>query len=106
LRGRIPGDLTLRWIRADRALVADSWEAVEVPMSEASEAYEVEIMGVDGISVVRVLTTTQPQALYSATDQIADRVALLGPGDSLTIRIFQLSALLGRGAPRTVTLRF
>jgi len=105
-RGRLPGDLTLRWIRADRALVADSWEAVEVPMSEASEAYEVEIMGVDGISVVRVLTANQPQALYSATDQIADRGVLLGPGDSLTLRIFQLSALLGRGSPRTVTLNF
>lgn len=106
LRGRIPGDLTLRWIRADRALVADSWEAVEVPMSEASEAYEVEIMGGDGGSVARVLTASQPQALYSAADQIADRGALLGPSDSLTLRIFQLSALLGRGAPRTVTLSF
>ncbi len=106
LRGRLPGDLTLRWIRADRALVADSWEAVEVPMSEASEAYEVEIIGADGASVVRVLTASQPQALYSATDQIADHGALLGPGDSLNIRIFQLSALLGRGTPRTVTLSF
>ena len=106
LRGRIPGDLTLRWIRADRALVADSWEAVEVPMSEASEAYEVEIIRADGASVVRVLTASQPQALYSATDQIADHGALLGPGDSLTLRIFQLSALLGRGAARTVTLSF
>jgi len=106
LRGRIPGDLTLRWIRADRALVADSWEAVEVPMSEASEAYEVEIMGPDGISVTRVLNANQPQALYSGADQIADRGALLGPGDNLTLRIFQLSALLGRGAPRTVTLTF
>ncbi len=106
LRGRIPGDLTLRWIRSDRALVADSWEAVEVPMSEAREAYAVEIMGPDGTSVVRVLSANQPQALYSAADQIADRGALLGPGDSLTIRIFQLSALLGRGAPRIVTLSF
>ncbi len=106
LRGRIPGDLTLRWIRADRALVADSWEAVDVPMSEASEAYEVEILGPDGASVTRVLSTTQPQALYSAADQIADRGALLGPGDSLTIRVFQLSALLGRGAPRMITLDF
>ena len=27
-------------------------------------------------------------------------------GDTLTIRIFQLSALVGRGAPKTVTLTF
>ena len=56
--------------------------------------------------MVRVLSANQPQAVYSAADQIADRGALLGPGDSLTIRIFQLSALLGRGALRTVTLSF
>ena len=72
-------------------------------MSEASEAYEVEIMGTDGSSALRVLTANQPQTLYSAADQITDRGALLALGDSLTIRIFQLSALLGRGAPRTVT---
>ena len=49
------------------------------------------------------MTANQPQTLYSAADQITDRGALLALGDSLTIRIFQLSALLGRGAPRTVT---
>ena len=27
------------------------------------------------------------------------------PGDSITARIFQLSALIGRGAPKTVTLQ-
>ena len=63
-------------------------------------------MGPDGSSVVRLLRANQPQAVYNASDQIADRGALLGPDDSLTIRIFQLSALLGRGAPRTVTLSF
>ena len=31
---------------------------------------------------------------------------LLAPGDTLTIRIFQLSALIGRGAAKTVTLTF
>jgi len=106
LRGRLPGDYTITWIRRDRDLSADSWELAEIPMSEASEAYEVEIMGADGGSVVRVLSARQPQALYSASQQITDRGALLGPGDSLTIRIFQLSALLGRGAPHAVTLTF
>ena len=32
--------------------------------------------------------------------------AALAPGDTLDVRIFQLSALVGRGAPKTVTLSF
>jgi hypothetical protein len=39
-----------------------------------------------------------------AADQITDWGALLGRGDTLTVRIYQLSALVGRGAPKTVTL--
>ncbi|WP_420024188.1 baseplate multidomain protein megatron (plasmid) [Cereibacter azotoformans] len=103
-RPRAPGDLTLRWTRRSRALAADSWGGLDVPVAEEVEAYEVEIL--DGSAVKRVLSTITTSALYSAADQIADWGAPLGPGDSLTIRIFQLSALIGRGAPRTVTLSF
>lgn len=45
-------------------------------------------------------------AVYTAADQTADWGAPLGPGDTLEIRIYQLSALVGRGAPKTVTLSF
>ncbi|MEH0072938.1 hypothetical protein V6L77_26300 [Pannonibacter sp. Pt2-lr] len=31
---RNPGDLILRWTRRSRALVADAWEQVEVPLAE------------------------------------------------------------------------
>jgi len=31
---RSPGDLTIRWTRRSRALVADAWEQVEVPLAE------------------------------------------------------------------------
>ena len=43
---------------------------------------------------------------YTAAQQLADLGALLGSGDTLPIRIFQLSALVGRGAPASVTLEF
>ncbi|WP_322890051.1 MULTISPECIES: baseplate multidomain protein megatron [unclassified Yoonia] len=102
--GRVPGDLILRWTRRDRALVADSWAAVEVPQSEAIEAYEVDIM--DGVTRKRVLATGTTSVVYASADQVADFGRLLGPGDTLTIRIAQLSALLGRGAMRAVTLHF
>jgi hypothetical protein len=103
-RPRAPGDLTIRWARRSRALSADSWGAVEVPLIEEIEAYEVELL--DGATVKRTLTATATSAVYTAAQQTADWGALLGPGDTLTIRIFQLSALIGRGAAKTVTLTF
>lgn len=101
---RIPGDLTIRWTRRSRALAADSWGAVEVPLIEEVEAYEVEIL--DGGMVKRTLAASATSAIYSAAQQTADWGALLGPGNTLTIRIYQLSALIGRGAVKTITLTF
>ena len=115
-RPRTPGDLTIRWTRRSRALAADSWGGLEVPLAEgergpgpqwghespANEAYEVEIL--DGSAVKRVLSATTTSAIYTAAQQTADWGALLGPCDTLDIRIFQLSALVGRGAAKTVTL--
>uniref|UniRef100_UPI0037CA4AD4 hypothetical protein n=1 Tax=Roseovarius salis TaxID=3376063 RepID=UPI0037CA4AD4 len=97
-----PSDLTIHWTRRSRALSADSWSGLEVPLAEDMEVYEVEIL--DGATVKRVLSTTTTSAVYTAADQTADWGAPLGPGDTLDIRIFQLSALVGRGAPKTVTL--
>ena len=101
---RSPGDLTIRWMRRSRSLAADTWGVGDVPLAEDSEAYEVEIR--DGSTVKRTLTTSTTSVLYTATLQTADWGAPLGPGQSLAIRIFQLSALIGRGAGRSVTLTF
>lgn len=101
---RATGDLTIRWTRRSRALAADNWGAVDVPLVEETEAYEIEIL--DGVAVKRMLTTSTTSAVYSSADQIADWGAMLGPGDTLDVRISQLSALVGRGAPKTVTLTF
>ena len=101
---REPGDLVIGWTRRSRALAADSWTAAEVPLAEEAEAYEVEIL--DGAAVVRTLATSTTSVTYTAAQQVADWGALLGPGDTLAIRIFQLSALVGRGAPASVTLEF
>lgn len=103
-RPRTPGDLTIRWTRRSRSLSADSWGAVEVPLIEDVEAYEVEIL--DGAVVKRTLTTSTTSTVYTTDQQTADWGALLGSGDTLDIRIFQLSALIGRGAAKTVTLVF
>lgn len=101
---RTTGDLTIGWTRRSRALAADNWGAVEVPLVEETEAYEVDIL--DSSTVKRVLSATTTSVLYTAAQQITDWGGLLAPGDTLTIRIFQLSALTGRGAAKTVTLKF
>ena len=75
-----------------------------MPLGEESEAYEVEIM--DGAAVKRTLATTTNSVTYSGAQQTEDWGALLGPGNTLSIRIFQLSALVGRGAPKVKTLIF
>ena len=87
-----------------RALAADSWNAPEVPLAEEAEAYEVEVL--DGGIAMRTLASATTSATYTAAHQLVDKGALLGVGDTLDLRIFQLSAVVGRGAPATVTLQF
>ncbi len=101
---RMPGDLTLRWTRRSRALVADAWEQVEVPLAEDFESYDVQIY--DGATVKRNLTVAVPSAVYTTAQQTADWGAPLGPGSTLAIRVYQLSNRLGRGDPAAVILQF
>ncbi|MBN8633223.1 MAG: hypothetical protein J0L76_20505, partial [Rhodobacterales bacterium] len=69
-----------------------------------SEGYEVDIL--DGATVKRTLSATTTSAVYTAAQQTADWGSTLGPGDTIDVRIAQLSSLVGRGATRTVTLNF
>ena len=85
------------WTRRSRALAADSWTAAEVPLAEEREAYEVEIL--DGADRVRTLRDHDDQRHLHRRPAARRLGALLGPGDTLDVRIFQLSALVGRGAP-------
>ena len=101
---RSPGDLTIRWTRRSRALVADAWEQVEVPLAEDLESYDVQIL--DGAVVKRTLTSSTTSVLYTSAQQTADWGAPLGPGQTLAIRIHQLSNRLGRGDPAAITLQF
>jgi hypothetical protein len=95
---RTVGDVNLTWIRRTR-IAGDSWDSVEVPLGEAEERYEIDIL--DGATVKRTLTTTSPAATYTAAQQTADFGA---PQSSLSLRICQLSATRGRGVPREATL--
>lgn len=95
---RESGGIVLRWIRRTR-IDGDSWAISEVPLGEASEAYEIDIL--DGTTVMRTLSAGAPSVLYAAADEMADFGA---PQASLSVRIAQMSAIVGRGFAAEATL--
>jgi hypothetical protein len=96
-------DLGISWKRRDRNLSADSWDQVEIPMSETSELYDLEILSADGSAVVRSLTDLPAAAAtYTAAMQAADYPS--GIPNPLIVRMYQKSSVVGRGNPATQQL--
>jgi hypothetical protein len=95
---RSTGGITLGWTRRTR-IEGDSWTG-EVPLGEESERYAVDILS--GATIARTLTTTVPSALYTAADELSD---FGSPQRSLSVRVAQLSATVGRGFAATAVLQ-
>lgn len=91
-------DVTITWIRRDR-LHQTMRSGVELPNSEDSESYSIDIL--DGSSVVRTLTSSTPSVVYTAADQTTD---FGSPQSEVTVRVYQLSAIVGRGTPAEATI--
>lgn len=92
-RDHATGDWTLSWIRRTRA-GGDSWNQTEVPLSEESEAYRLEILDAPGGSVLRTISLGEPGYLYTAAQQVADFGSLQW---NVPMRVTQLSASYGAG---------
>jgi hypothetical protein len=93
-------DLALTWIRRTRLGGALRNGNFPVPLSEAEERYEVDILSGAG-TVLRTLTSTAPNVLYLAAQIAAD----FGSAPAtLDIVVYQISAAIGRGFGREVTL--
>ena len=73
--------------------------AARVPLGETTESYELDILS--GTTVVRTLAATTPAVLYAATAETAD---FGSAQSSLSVRLYQLSAAVGRGFPASATL--
>lgn len=92
------GDLSITWVRRTR--LGGVWaDGADVPLSEESERYEVDIL--DGSDAVRTLSATSPAATYTAAQQIVD---FGSTQSSIAIKVYQLSATVGRGWPAAATL--
>ena len=93
------GDLTITWTRRTR--FSGEWrDLVDVPLNEASEAYEVDVLDAGGL-VVRTLSTGTPSVIYTAAAQTTDFGA---PQSAIEIAVYQLSATVGRGFAGRATL--
>lgn len=89
-------NITFTWQRRTRLAVRMIGAlGISVPLGEDSEAYEVDIYA-DGTyaAVLRTISATSATCAYSAADQTTDG---LTPGDPVYARVYQLSAIVGRG---------
>ncbi|HNP65785.1 MAG TPA: hypothetical protein PKH39_17770, partial [Woeseiaceae bacterium] len=92
-------NLTISWLRRDR-LSQTLRSGVPLPLSEASESYEIDILNVSDV-VLRTLTSSVDSVAYSAAQQTTD---FGGPQAAVKVRIYQLSAIVGRGTPAEATI--
>ncbi len=88
------GDLALGWIRTGR-YGTDSWESVEIPLTEDREAYRVRLL--NGSVMLREVEVSTAGFVYTAAMQTAD-----GAGSTLEVRVAQLSTSFGYGPERVL----
>jgi len=90
------GSLAFSWIRRSR-IGADSWDGLDVPLGEESEAYLLRVMA--GDTVLREVQLTAPDWTYSAAEQAAD-----GGVSGHVVELRQISARYGPGAAAHLSL--
>jgi hypothetical protein len=95
---RAAGDLTISWLRRTR-IGGDSWEGADVPLSETSESYEIDILS--GAVVKRTLVSSVSSVIYTVAQQTADFGSAQA---SVSINVYQMSALFHRGTGRAAVV--
>ena len=96
-----PANITISWTRRTR--IGGEWKdgTGSVPLAEGAEAYEVDILEAPGGAAKRTLATTTASVTYANADILGDFGAIPA---SLSVVVYQLSAVIGRGFPRAVTV--
>ena len=96
------GDWSLSWLRRTR--VGGEWrDYIDAPLGEASEAYEVEIYTSAAYTTLKRTITglSTASATYTSAQQVAD----FGSNQAtLYVKVYQLSANVGRGYPLTTSI--
>jgi hypothetical protein len=90
-------DWTLTWVRRSRF---SGWrDYVDAALGEATESYEIDIFSSGTYTTLkRTLTASTPTVAYTSAQQVTD----FGSNQAtLYVKIYQLSATVGRGYPLT-----
>lgn len=87
-------DTAVTWIRRTRT-DGDTWDGVEVPLSETSEFYTVRVMS--GASVLREAVSSVPSFTYTAAMRAAD-------GAGISVAVAQRSDGFGNGPFRMIAV--
>ena len=94
-------DILIRWTRRDR-LGRTLMSGVDMPLSEATLAFQIDIYHDSPATVARTLSTASTSVLYTHAQQVAD---FGSPGPtSLRCAVYQMSAVVGRGIPADQTI--
>lgn len=93
----VSGDIQLAWRRRTR-LDGDSWQLVEVPLAEESEAYLVRV--IEAAEIQAEYTTSQPAFAYTAAMRSSD-----GVSTDFQVAVAQLSASYGAGPFRQIEVQ-
>jgi len=94
-------DWSLTWIRRTRD--GGEWrDNVDADLGETSEAYQIDIYADGSYSTnKRTLSVGSPSCTYSSADQVADFGANQA---TLYLKLYQISAKVGRGYPLTTSI--
>ena len=93
-------DWTLTWVRRSRF---SGWrDLVDASLGETTESYEVDIFSSATYTTLkRTLTSATPTVTYTSANQVTD----FGSNQAtLYLKIYQLSSVVGRGYPLTISL--
>jgi NlpC/P60 family putative phage cell wall peptidase len=87
------GDVVFNWARRTR-YGGDAWNPGDVPLNEESERYDLEILDWSSNVLSTVSGLAAPTWTYALADQANDWG---GPQGAYPLRVYQLSAQVGRG---------
>lgn len=94
----VTGDWTIDWTRRSR--IGGAWTSgTSVPLGEATEAYQVDILDAPGGTVLHTYLVTSPTVTFDAADQTSYAGGDVTEGD-LFFEVYQISDVAGRGFAR------
>jgi hypothetical protein len=96
---RTTSGVTIRLMRRAR-INADAWEPADIPLDERIESYEMDILN-NGSVIRTVSATSAPMILYPLAQELSDFGVMQ---TTLTLRLYQISDVVGRGLPAVATL--